>query len=171
MKDIVFPGNETELADEAKRKNVHYDFAYYDISQKNVVLTDQMIKKIGLNRLPKNKQLIVYDGKYSSEFLIPLVKRGIVDIVFGLEWNSDKDGYKSPATKLTPEVVQAMKQKDVAYGFCISDIADELVQKSNKLLPRLKLNASLVKKNVVFSGKRIYSPAEKQTIQNIYNNI
>jgi hypothetical protein len=169
MADILFPkNNESELSQEAKEKNLEYVFGYYSLSAKCIVLTDQIIKKIGLNRLRRNADLVIYDGKYSSEFILPLVKRGVIDIVFGLEWNSDKDGYKSPATKLTPEVVQAMKQKDITYGFCISDIIDEIQKNPDRIIPRLAQNAVLFKKKVIFSGKSVYSQAEKEAISQIF---
>lgn len=160
--NILFPNNnECELTQKISNSGASdFIFAYYSLSlaiEKNAafVLTDVFIDKIGLKKLKstlRNMSLVLYDGKSSSKYLNYVLKKEIVSVVFGLECGVQKDGYKSPGTLLTPEVVQLLKNHDIRYGFCASDILQELSSRSNILLPRLRLNATLAKKKIVFSG-------------------
>lgn len=167
--DILFPiDNESSLKESIEAKGVsEVIFAYPDLKKETVILDDKIIKKVGLkNILCKKNYFIIYNAKYSSEYLIPLLKKKLVSVVFGLEWHSRKDTLRKIDSGITPEIIALLD--DVLYGFCATDILEVVNIKPTIFIPRLAQNARLLKNTILFSGRRVFSAGEKQAIKSIF---
>lgn len=159
--DILFPkNNESDLELEIHTKKIQdWVFAYSDFSKPTVVLDDIAIKKIGLNKILRSSKKIIYCAKYSSNYISSLIKKDLLLAIYGLEWHNRKNLLRKIDSGISAENLVLLKK--VKYGFCASDILEELQNNSNKILPRLRQNARLLKNTFIFSGIRPFSESEK----------
>jgi hypothetical protein len=128
-------------------------------NKKGLLIRDSEIKSVSSLKqfVSKNKiSLVVYkvaEGKHLEQ----MIRQRVATICYGAEFHSNKDHGHQANSGLDKPLVELMKQKEITYGFCFSDITAAMNSSGRrKIIPRIHQNLMLLRKyackSTIFSG-------------------
>ncbi|MGM5483607.1 MAG: hypothetical protein ACQER9_01670 [Nanobdellota archaeon] len=122
------------------------------------------------------KSLIKIRDKHKGKILMDssqnnprkFIEKSVPDIIYGCEFHKIKDFGHQSNSGIDHVMMKMMAEKNISYGFCISDIKSAINKDNLKIIPRIKQNYMLAKKYgvnlIYFSGNEKFNDNERKSI-------